>query len=48
MCTICVLWNKEKITREEALLATFELAITEEDQQHIRELYSYLESLDTK
>lgn len=46
MCIVCVLIDKERITKKEAKKALWEqinFAQTEEEVKHIQELYSELE-----
>jgi hypothetical protein len=40
MCVVCILWNKEKLSRDEALSALVELVNTEDvDKKHLEEVY---------
>lgn len=46
MCVVCLLLNKDKITRSEAKKALWEqieIVKTQEEKEHIVELYSELE-----
>lgn len=44
MCQVCWLYQKEKLTKEEALTALFELAQHEkEDIEHLQRVYAEIE-----
>lgn len=50
MCIVCVMLDKDKITRGEAMTALWEqmqFAESEADEDHIRELYAELENAES-
>lgn len=51
MCVVCILFNKDKITRKEAMKALWEQiesATTDDEVLHIQKLYSDLEKNEGK
>ena len=49
MCVVCILWEKQKLTKHEALQALFELVQNKnEDETHLQIAYAKIEEDNAK
>lgn len=48
MCIVCLLWNKEKLTKAEALRALWEMVneVPEDEISHLQQTYAEIEDSD--